>query len=635
MKKFVFCLAVLICGNLFAQKTYQLPDYPKELEKNANRILIEEIIETDVTRINKMTTKKREVWLILNKKGHQSMNLSEYYDENSKVKKISAQFYDTNGKRHKNLKRKKDFQDLSHTGVNLYSDSRVISAAFHPAFYPYVVVFESEKESGDTGFIYPWYPIRSYAKSTHKSVYKIKFDPKNKLRYKPMNFDGYNVAVEEKPEELVFTAENIKALKPEELSPTYRDIFPYAFLALDNFTLKGKQGPASSWKEFGKWMEEELLKDTQEIPEHTIQRIKNLVANEETNEGKARKIYQFLQDKVRYVSVQIGIGGWKPMPAAEVDKLSYGDCKALTNYTKVLLDALGIPSYYTILYADRNVIDIQEDFVSLQGNHAILGIPDGDKITWLECTNQEMPYGYIGSFSHNRDVLMITPEGGEIVKTKTYTAEENLQKTKARIQLDASGNITAFVNRQSEGLMYEYKYHLPKLKSEDVDAFYKKAWRNINGFSISEVTFDNNRKDIVFNENLKIETASYLKPVSDGFLINPNVFNRRSYVPPQIPNRKYPFEISFGYVYEDIVEIEVPEGLQISWMPESVALKTLFGSFNIEVSQVSPDVVVYKRILKINEGVFPASEYENYRDFRRTVNRLDTDKFIGLKKLDQ
>src|SRR5690554_2141590 len=139
MKKFVFCLAVLICGNLFAQKTYQLPDYPKELEKNANRILIEEIIETDVTRINKMTIKKREVWLVLNKTGHRATNLYEFYDDNSRIKSIRAQYYDAQGNRQTYLKKKKDFQDRPHAGENLYSDSRIVSAVYHPTSYPYVV----------------------------------------------------------------------------------------------------------------------------------------------------------------------------------------------------------------------------------------------------------------------------------------------------------------------------------------------------------------------------------------------------------------------------------------------------------------------------------------------------------------
>ncbi len=55
-----------------------------------------------------------------------------------------------------------------------------------------------------------------------------------------------------------------------------------------------------------------------------------------------------MQDKTRYISVQIGIGGWKPMLADDVNKLGYGDCKGLTNYTKALLEAVDVPSYYTL-----------------------------------------------------------------------------------------------------------------------------------------------------------------------------------------------------------------------------------------------------------------------------------------------
>lgn len=628
IKKYVFCLFLLLWGQLFAQKTYTLPEYPKELSTKSNRILIEELIETDITNINKISVKKRQVWLVLNKTGHRATNLYEFYDDNSRIKSIRAQYYDAQGNRQTYLKKKKDFQDRPHAGENLYSDSRIVSAVYHPTSYPYVVVFESETESGDTAFINRWAPLSGYASSTYKSTYKIKFDPKNKVRYKPMNFDGFNITVDETPEELIFTAENLTALQYEEYSPYFTAIFPHANFALDHFMLKGKQGTATSWKSFGKWMEEELLGDVNEIPEHTIQRIKNLVANEETNEGKARKIYQFLQDKVRYVSVQIGIGGWKPMPAAEVDKLSYGDCKALTNYTKVLLDALGISSYYTVLYADSNTIDIHEDFVSFQGNHVILGIPDGDKITWLECTSQETPYGFIGSVSHNRNVLMLTPEGGEIVRTKTYAAEENSQKTVAQVQVAKTGKITASVSRESYGLQYETKFRLPKLKAADVETFYRNEWSYINRFLISDVSFDNNREAVVFKEKLKIETDSYVKPVSEGFLLIPNIFNQRLHVPPQIPNRKNPLEIAYGYIDEDTIEIRLPQGLSVRSVPDSVNLETKFGTYQVAFEQVTSELLVYKRRLKIQKGVFPAEEYVNYREFIRNVNRLDNELFV-------
>lgn len=73
-----------------------------------------------------------------------------------------------------------------------------------------------------------------------------------------------------------------------------------------------------------------------------------------------------MQNKTRYVLISMGIGGWKPMPASEVSKKGYGDCKALTNYMRTLLTAKeGIPSYYAIIYNDDSVINFDKDFPKL------------------------------------------------------------------------------------------------------------------------------------------------------------------------------------------------------------------------------------------------------------------------------
>ena len=90
-----------------------------------------------------------------------------------------------------------------------------------------------------------------------------------------------------------------------------------------------------------------LIAHRGEIPETTKQKILTLVKGVNDPIEKARLIYDFVQKKTRYISVQVGIGGWMPMLANDVDRLSYGDCKALTNYTKSLLDIAGVESYYT------------------------------------------------------------------------------------------------------------------------------------------------------------------------------------------------------------------------------------------------------------------------------------------------
>ncbi len=627
MKKIFFVPFLLFAATIYSQNDYSVATIPKELTEYSNSVLLNELIEIDVTDINKMKTKTHRVVAILNKMGDGDMGLFEVYDDNSRVKNVSVKIYNSSGKQLEHFK-KKDFVDVSRTGISIYSDDRLLGINYTPTTYPYIIVFDSERESGDSAFIPAWVPLGGFAQSTQKSSYKIKFDPANKPKYQPRNLAGFDIAISETPEEITFSANNIKAIRGEEYSPSPSTIFPVISVALNKFKLKNTSGVGEDWQQFGSWIDKTLLSDVKELPEGTLQRIKNLVANETTNEGKARKIYQYVQDKVRYVSINIGIGGWKPMTAAEVDKLSYGDCKALTNYTKVLLEAVGVPSYYTVLYGDRAKWDIKKDFASFQGNHVILGIPDGDTITWLECTSQDTPYGYIGNFTDDRDVLIITPEGGKIVHTKVYETQDNLQDNKIKVTIDAHGNVRANYESISSGLQYDNSYLLPKQKQVDIDKHYKNKWSYINGFSLIDFEFDNDREKIVFTEKVSLSIPSYASPVGNGFLFCANIFNQSQHIPPRIDDRKQNLYIDYGYVDVDTVEVEIPHDFTVEGLPEETILETKFGKYEMGFTKTADNNLRYSRKIRINKGEYPPSEYENYRDFLRSVARLDKTKIL-------
>ncbi len=631
MKKFL-CLAFLFCSAfVFSQEKYSILSLPQELTEYSNSVLIDELVEIDVTSINKMKEKNHRVVAVLNKHGDNDVRLYEYYDANSRVKNIEAKVYNAFGKEIDHFK-KKDFIDVSRTGNNMYADSRVIYLNYTPTTYPYIVVFTSETETGDTAFLSPWYPLNGYAESVQKSKLIIKYDPANKPKYKPSNLEGHDVTISDTPEELIFTASNLSAIRYEEHSPSFSKIFPVVYVALDNFKLKETIGSGKDWNQFGAWMNKSLLQDVSALPEATIAKVKSLVANETTNEAKARKIYQFVQDKVRYISIQIGIGGWKPMLASDVDKLSYGDCKALTNYTKALLDAVGVPSYYTVVYGNEVEWDIMEDFTSLQGNHVILGVPDNDTITWLECTSQDTPYGYIGDFTDDRDVLIITPEGGKIAHTKVYETHENNRENNTQVKIDRQGTIIADFKSVSKGLQYDNKYTLPKKKQEEIDSYYKEKWGYINGFSIEDVQFINDKENIAFTEKLSLKIPKYANPVGDDFLFCANIFSQNKYIPPRIETRKQNLYIDYGFVNNDTVKVEIPENFSVDGLPEDTVLETKFGKYRIGFSINDENELLYTRNIQINKGEYPASEYENYRDFLRTIARLDKTKVL-LKQI--
>ncbi|MDZ7615343.1 MAG: transglutaminase family protein [Flavobacteriaceae bacterium] len=167
-----------------------------------------------------------------------------------------------------------------------------------------------------------------------------------------------------------YTFNNLDAIQAESLSPHFRDIAPMVRFAPDKFHLAGVNGQADNWKDFGKWIYDNLLAGLDRLSKETILKIQSLVRDVEDPVERARIVYKYMQDKTRYISVQIGIGGWKPMAASEVDRLGYGDCKALTNYTSSLLKAAGVPSYYTIIYAnEKEICDL--NLHQFRGNHAI------------------------------------------------------------------------------------------------------------------------------------------------------------------------------------------------------------------------------------------------------------------------
>jgi transglutaminase-like putative cysteine protease len=625
--KTILCFAIFFCTvQLFAQE-YTIKSIPKELTQNTNSVVLNEVVEIDATNIAKIKTKTLRVVAVLNKLGDNDVNLYEDYNENSTVKKIEARIYDSSGKEI-NRFRKKNFHDISRTDGSIYEDSRALYLNYTPVTYPYIVVFESETESGDSAIIQPWFPLGGYAESTQKSVRKIKFDPFNKPRYKAMNLDGFDISISETPDELILTATNLNSIRYEEQGPSYLKIFPIVWIAFDNFKLKGVVGSAADWKEFGRWMEDKLLADMRTLPEGTVARVKSLVANETTNEGKARKIYQYVQDKVRYISIQIGIGGWKPMPASQVDKLGYGDCKALTNYTKALLDVVGVPSYYTVVYGKNDKWDILDDFASIQGNHVILGVPDGDKITWLECTSQDNPYGFIGNFTDDRNVLMLTPEGGKITRTKAYDTDQNLRKTSTHVVIDANGNVAANYQSTSSGLQYNERFYLPKKKQDEIDYYYKNRWSHINGFSISKVDFLNDREEIAFTENLVLEIPNYANSIGQDYLFCPNIFSQNSYIPPRIEERLQTLDIRRGFITKDSVEVQIPENFTVSGLPEANVLETKFGKYEINYEKIAENTFIYTRKLRIEEGEYQPSEYENYRDFLRSISRMDKTKIL-------
>ena len=270
----------------------------------------------------------------------------------------------------------------------------------------------------------------------------------------------------------------------------------------------------------------------------------------------------------------------------------------------------------------------------MQANHAmILNVPQENKEDiWLECTSQKLPFGFIGDFTDNRDVLVISPQGGQIKHTKKYTTEENTQLIKANYKVFDDGTIDVNATLKSKGIQYDDKYWLETETERDLDKHYKNRWGYINDISINEISIVNDKESIVFNETVRFKAINYSKLIANRMLLTVNALNRNTHIPDRYRNRKLPLKIKRGFKDIDEVEITLPQNYKVESLPNKKTIENKFGSYKSEVIAKDENTLVYKREFVVSDGEFPKEDYSSFRDFYKEVSKQDTSKIALIKK---
>ncbi|WP_189702470.1 DUF3857 domain-containing protein [Subsaximicrobium wynnwilliamsii] len=604
---------------------------PSELKQNANAVIRLNEVKVNLRASDEMIINVKRIITVLNKNGDRHVDAFVHYDDDLEINDLEVLIYDAFGKEINKIKTR-DFNDVSAVdGGTLYGDSRVKYLEYTAITYPYTVELTYETETKNTAFI-PWfYPLADYHLSVEKSTYSLSNPSQLAIRYKILNAEAHAFTEHHEDASYNFSVEHIEAIRPEDHSPLLADLVPKIMFATKTFNLKGVAGSVENWSDFGKWMYKDLLDGTHELPEKTILEVNALIENVTDPIEKAKKVYEYVQNKTRYISVQVGIGGWKPFSAAEVDRLSYGDCKALTNYTMALLNVVGVTSYYTVVFAGNSQKNIQDDFASLQGNHVILNIPNEDETIWLECTSQKLPFGFIGDFTDDRDVLVVTPSGGEIQHTKKYTAKENTQTTKSTCKIFQDGSIDVSLNSVSRGIQYDKKYLLASSTERELEKAYKARWSYINNMSIEAVEIGNDKQSVTFTEDLSFKATNYGNLSGERMLVVVNAVNRFDYVPDRYRNRMLPLKLKRGFKDVDEIELHLPKGYTIEALPKDENLSTKFGSYKRKIVKVNDSTLLYKREFTRNDGDFPKEDYKEFRNFYKEITNQDHAKMALIK----
>lgn len=598
---------------------------PSELKTKANAVVRYEKMTVEIVDYNQIKVNKQRIVTVFNKYGNRHIDAAEYYDDMREIEYMEARIYDEMGEEIKKVKAK-DFTDASAVSeISIYEDDRVKYLNYMPLKYPYTVDYTSEVIYSSTAFFPIWAPLDDFYVSLQHAEYEIINTGNVELKTKKTNFDNYTI---ESLSDHHFVASNVPAIKYEAYTPDLKSLVPIYKVAMKRFSMVGVDGENNNWADFGKWMYDRLLTGTDKIPQTTIDEVRALTAGLEDPIERAKVVYKYMQDKTRYISIQVGIGGWKPMMANDVDKLGYADCKGLTNYTKALLEAVDVTSYYTVVYGGNAIRSIDKEFSSIEGNHVILCVPQEDENIFLECTSQTSPFGFTAGFTDDRDVLLVKPEGGEIVHTKVYEADDSIQKTVSNVVLDESGSISAKVNIASTGFQYNLHEGIENKTDRDQQLHYKEYWDNINNLKIDAITIDNDKDKLIYNENIELNSTNYASKSGTRLIFQPNIFNKETSIPPRYTERQLEFKIDRSFKDIDEFIIEFPTTLKVEAFTEGKTIETKFGTYDFNIELIDENKIKYTRTFILKKGNFQKEDYKAFRDFRKKIVKNDKTKVV-------
>ncbi|HVW95123.1 MAG TPA: DUF3857 domain-containing protein [Mucilaginibacter sp.] len=628
MKLFgAICCFVTLSAAVHGQQNYDASLISKDLLSYASSVVRNEEITVEIKDLDNAIYHVKRAITVLNKNGDEDARIVIYHDKSEVIKGVRGVVYDQFGKQIDKFSESK-FDDVSVGSGSLFDSER--AEHYLPAVtqYPYTIVYEYEEKLKQTLNLPSWTPNEDEGIAVEKSSYTFICKPDFKIKYRERNLPSGVVSniTKDGLKTYSWQVSNLKALRHEPFSPYYQKYISSVSIAPEKFIYYGINGAYQNWNDLGKWIENKLMANRQDLPFQTVEYVKELTQNITDPKLKAKKIYEYMQSKTHYISVQVGIGGFQPFLASDVDQQNYGDCKALVNYTQALLKAVGIDSYYCIVKSGHSYnVSLDKDFASMdQADHIILCVPFKNDTTWADCTSQTIPFGYLGGFTDNRTVLALTPDGGKLLHTPQYTASQNLQSRQANFEISANGQLEGEMTTVFKGVNYEDRDELIKEPEKEQYKFVQKYYP-INNMDIGSLKITRDKSfDPSTTETIKLKARDYATFTGDKYYFMLNPANRQTSSPRPVSNRQHDVSITRGYTEQDSIIFTIPAGYHLEKRPLNINLKKPFGSF-IATMILQGNTLTFKRTFQLIGGLYNKDTYQDLVDFFQDV--VDADQY--------
>jgi hypothetical protein len=437
---------------------------------------------------------------------------------------------------------------------------------------------------------------------------------------------------------------NLPPIEPETASPEVTALAPR--LAI-NYTPPqiGSMRTFNSWVDVSRWYSE--LADPQSAPDDALAaKAQQLTAGARTELERIQAIGRYIQ-RLQYISVQIGVGRFRPHSAAEVFAKSYGDCKDKANLMRAMLRAVKIQAYPVLIYAgDRTYV--REEWASpTQFNHCIVAIKVSDetqaatvvqhptlgRLLIFDATDDNTLVGDLPDHEQGSLALVAAGDAGTLLRMPVTPPEANHLERQTEVSLAPDGSITASVQEHAAGQSAAgFRREFRTLSRPDYTKMIE-GWvtRGATGAKVLKVEPKDNSSDASFALNVEFAAPGYGQLMQDRLLVfKPAVVSRRESLFLTEATRKQPVVLE-SHAYSETVHVRLPAGFEVDEMPDPLKIDTSFGTY-ATTYDVKDGNLVFTRTLVQRATTIPVEEYQKVRTFYERIRAAEQSPVVLARK---
>jgi hypothetical protein len=430
---------------------------------------------------------------------------------------------------------------------------------------------------------------------------------------------------------------DVKAIKPEGGMPPWEGVAGFMVVSLFG-NASGRTNGFQDWQAMGKW-ESGLANGRREASPEIKKKTAEITADAPSTLAKMRALAQFMQKDVRYVAIQLGIGGWQPHPAPEIFLHKYGDCKDKATLLSTMLSEIGVQSYYVVINTERGAITpatpatrwfdhvilaiYLPDDLNDPSLHMIISHPKLGRLLIFDPTDEFTPFGHLRGELQENYALLVTPDGGELIRLPQLPGAMNGVVRTAKLTLASSGVLSGDFTEQRNG---DYgTQQRASLKSVTKDADRVKFLEtlishSLSTFQLTKASFSNlNQVDQPFGYQYSLVAQNYAKTAGNLLLVRPRVLgtNVSDFLEKKEP-RMYPVEFEGPAKNTDTIEIALPAGYEVDDLPPAVNADYSFASYHSK-TEVNGNTLKYTRTFEVKELSVPLSKVEELKKLYRII----------------